>query len=85
MNKVLFYGIILVTSYSTGQAQPIPNPVSAMGDTTSIVKPAKISHAEPLYLDLVRDLGARKGEREWNVGTQFSQGGGHRLASIRRV
>ena len=31
-------------------------------------KPDKVSHAEPLYFDLVRDLGARKGEKEWNVG-----------------
>lgn len=30
--------------------------------------PAKLLHAEPLYIDLIRDLGARKGEREWNVG-----------------
>lgn len=29
---------------------------------------AKIHHAEPLYMDLVRDLGARKGEHELNVG-----------------
>lgn len=29
---------------------------------------AKVMHAEPLYVDLIRDLGARKGEREWNVG-----------------
>ncbi len=28
----------------------------------------KLLHAEPLYIDLIRDLGARKGEREWNVG-----------------
>jgi hypothetical protein len=28
----------------------------------------KVLHAEPLYIDLIRDLGARKGEREWNVG-----------------
>ena len=28
----------------------------------------KIRHAEPLYIDLIRDLGTRKGEREWNVG-----------------
>jgi hypothetical protein len=27
-----------------------------------------VLHAEPLYIDLIRDLGARKGEREWNVG-----------------
>ncbi|MGB6153627.1 MAG: HAEPLYID family protein, partial [Pricia sp.] len=25
-------------------------------------------HAEPLYIDLIRDLGARKGEKEWNLG-----------------
>ena len=30
--------------------------------------PVKILHAEPLYIDLIRDLGARKGEKEWNVG-----------------
>jgi hypothetical protein len=30
--------------------------------------PAKVLHAEPLYVDLIRDLGARKGEKEWNVG-----------------
>lgn len=30
--------------------------------------PEKVLHAEPLYIDLIRDLGARKGEKEWNVG-----------------
>lgn len=29
---------------------------------------AKVLHAEPLYIDLIRDLGARKGEEEWNIG-----------------
>lgn len=28
----------------------------------------KVFHAEPLYIDLIRDLGARRGEKEWNVG-----------------
>ncbi len=28
----------------------------------------KVSHAEPLYMDVIRDLGARRGERELNVG-----------------
>ena len=32
----------------------------------------KVLHAEPLYIDLIRDLGARKGEREWNVGFGMS-------------
>lgn len=29
---------------------------------------AKVLHAEPSYIDLIRDLGARKGEKEWNIG-----------------
>ena len=32
------------------------------------LEPVKVLHAEPLYIDLIRDLGARRGEREWNVG-----------------
>lgn len=31
----------------------------------------KIDHAEPLYIDLIRDLGARKGEQEWNFGFEM--------------
>lgn len=30
--------------------------------------PEKIKHAEPLFIDLIRDLGARQGEEEWNIG-----------------
>lgn len=30
--------------------------------------PVKVLHAEPLFVDLIRDLGARKGEQEWNIG-----------------
>ncbi|MFC6998355.1 HAEPLYID family protein [Rufibacter roseus] len=30
--------------------------------------PSKVLHAEPLFIDLIRDLGARKGEKEWNIG-----------------
>ena len=31
----------------------------------------KVHHIEPLYIDLVRDLGARKGEKELNIGGDF--------------
>lgn len=31
----------------------------------------KVQHAEPLYMDLIRDLGARRGERELNIGGGF--------------
>lgn len=40
---------------------------SGQSDTLSRL-PDKIHHAEPLYIDLIRDLGARKGEKELNVG-----------------
>jgi hypothetical protein len=30
--------------------------------------PPKLNHAEPLFIDLIRDLGARQGEEEWNIG-----------------
>jgi len=43
-----------------------------LGDTIAKTdapkKPLKLHHAEPLYVDLIRDLGARKGEHELNVG-----------------
>lgn len=42
--------------------------------------PPKVRHAEPLYLDLVRDLGARRGEREWNLG--FSGAGAERAGFV---
>ncbi len=44
--------------------------VTAFAQTAA--KPDKVSHAEPLYFDLVRDLGARKGEKEINVGADFT-------------
>ena len=49
--------------------------LSRIIDSTFIVQfekrkdaPLKLLHAEPLYIDLIRDLGARKGEKEWNFG-----------------
>lgn len=40
---------------------------AAMAQQTDELSP-KIKHAEPIYNDIVRDLGARKGERELNIG-----------------
>ncbi|WP_422081594.1 HAEPLYID family protein [Ulvibacterium sp.] len=37
-------------------------------EVEDLKEPGKVLHAEPLYIDLIRDLGARKGEREWNFG-----------------
>ncbi|HYG15858.1 MAG TPA: hypothetical protein VEC12_08905, partial [Bacteroidia bacterium] len=41
---------------------------SAQKDSSAIQLPVKVNHAEPLCVDLIRDLGARRGEREWNIG-----------------
>lgn len=41
---------------------------TAQNQENNIAKPLKLSHAEPLYIDLIRDLGARKGEKEINIG-----------------
>lgn len=49
----------------TALAQHTPMPDTAQHQPT---KPLKIHHAEPLYIDLIRDLGAHKGEKEWNIG-----------------
>jgi hypothetical protein len=50
----------------------LPVSVYAVQDSTANPqeekRPLKLLHAEPLYIDLIRDLGAHKGEREWNVG-----------------
>ncbi len=39
-----------------------------ISETEEIKTSPKVLHAEPLYIDLIRDLGARKGEKEWNIG-----------------
>jgi hypothetical protein len=43
----------------------------------SIPQPLKIHHVEPLFCDLVRDLGARKGERELNIGGSVGHSGSY--------
>lgn len=44
-------------------------------DVTPPVKIPKVHHIEPLYIDLVRDLGARKGEKELNLAGDFRNTG----------
>lgn len=39
-----------------------------ISETEEVKGKSKVLHAEPLFIDLIRDLGARKGEKEWNVG-----------------
>lgn len=49
----------------------------ALTQTPDTLLPVKIKHIEPLYADLIRDLGARKGEREWNIGIGSAHLNGH--------
>lgn len=72
MNKILKWGVLLcapITIYA--QSDKELNTVTDslyIAETEQKELPPKILHAEPLYIDLIRDLGARKGEKEWNVG-----------------
>lgn len=69
-------GFVCLLLFAAGAAQAQTEQPSAneIKDSLFIVEvenrrePDKVLHAEPLYIDLIRDLGARKGEREWNVG-----------------
>lgn len=72
--KVFIFLSILFNIALTSHAQQILLDKNEYSDSLYISevekskKPAKVLHAEPLYIDLIRDLGARKGEKEWNVG-----------------
>lgn len=75
MKQILFsfFYIILVNytnarEYDNAKATTtlFSNTATTIRDTVPM--PIKLLHAEPLYIDLIRDLGALKGEKEWNVG-----------------
>jgi hypothetical protein len=57
--------LLLVSTLAAQAPSSINNSLRPVGQP---VIPAKVMHAEPLYIDLIRDLGARQGEKEWNVG-----------------
>lgn len=60
MNRqIIIITAIVLTSIVQAQTKPTP------------IKLEKVKHIEPLYIDLVRDLGARKGEKELNVAGDF--------------
>lgn len=71
MNIKTILALLLAVAYSTSARAQISN---AEQDSLYIFQieqkksPTKVLHAEPLYIDLIRDLGARKGEKEWNLG-----------------
>jgi hypothetical protein len=72
--------VLLLASLLSGQAlgQEVVLPDSTIlenevldslfiAETEQVKGRDKVLHAEPLFIDLIRDLGARKGEREWNA------------------
>lgn len=71
-NSIRHYiGLILLCITLPVFAQPEPNNVLDslyINEVEELKERDKVLHAEPLFIDLIRDLGARKGEKEWNVG-----------------
>jgi hypothetical protein len=57
----------VITTDSTETINDIKDSIY-IAETENVKGKDKVLHAEPLYIDLIRDLGARKGEKEWNVG-----------------
>jgi len=68
--KKSLVSIILLASptYSIAQITKTEKDSIYIQEVEDRKEPDKVLHAEPLYIDLIRDLGARKGEKEWNVG-----------------
>src|SRR5690606_7121157 len=60
--------LFLLTTNSFAQENKNLKDSLYINEIEEIKTPAKNLHAEPLYIDLIRDLGARKGEKEWNIG-----------------
>lgn len=72
INKLVL--VLLVLVIGSSEAQENAAQKNSLTDSLyiqeveSLKKPIKVLHAEPLYIDLIRDLGALKGEKEWNIG-----------------
>ncbi|WP_417559016.1 HAEPLYID family protein [Mesoflavibacter zeaxanthinifaciens] len=69
LKKLLMLIILLAFStYSIAQITKAEKDSIYIQQVEDHKEPDKVLHAEPLYIDLIRDLGARKGEKEWNLG-----------------
>jgi hypothetical protein len=70
MIKIYMMLIALLASFTYSMAQNIHSETDSLyiQQYEDHKEPDKVLHAEPLYIDLIRDLGARKGEKEWNLG-----------------
>jgi len=63
-----FLAYVLPGGRGLAQERQIYNQRIPQQELEDGLEPYKVLHAEPLYIDLIRDLGARKGEKEWNIG-----------------
>jgi hypothetical protein len=73
LKKSLVLLILLASStYSIAQITKTEKDSIYIQQIEDHKEPDKVLHAEPLYIDLIRDLGARKGEKEWNVGVDLT-------------
>ncbi len=80
MKRLLFILPLLATLTSIAQNTKPSNTVTDslyIEETENEPGTEKVLHAEPLYIDLIRDLGARKGEKEWNVGLGLTDNNTH--------
>ncbi len=64
----LLFLLLLCSGYAKSQITNFEKDSIYIQQVEGQKKPEKVLHAEPLYIDLIRDLGARKGEKEWNFG-----------------
>jgi hypothetical protein len=67
-NILILILILVLSKHANAQIKNIKKDSLYIKEVENDKKPAKVLHAEPLYIDLIRDLGARKGEKEWNLG-----------------
>ncbi|SDL17790.1 hypothetical protein SAMN05421823_104574 [Catalinimonas alkaloidigena] len=68
VKSVLMLTALLASSYTYAQTTNNQRDSLYIQEVEDSRSPDKVLHAEPLYIDLIRDLGARKGEKEWNIG-----------------
>jgi len=64
---IILFSFISIEGFAQYREHEITDSIYISETETKNEKP-KVLHAEPLYIDLIRDLGARKGEKEWNIG-----------------
>ncbi len=66
--SLMLISLLASSAYSVAQVTKSEKDSLYIQQVEDHEEPDKVLHAEPLYIDLIRDLGARKGEKEWNLG-----------------